>query len=119
VILALDGTCLHESDRFQGQRFSVVAFLHKAVSALSREDRQYLVSLGFSLPPLLLPCLSHDPLGSLDRPSVSHNRTLIELCCSHDSMLGCPSPESWGVVWCASPNRMISHCRLPFLVFAT
>jgi len=95
VLLALDGTKMHESDRFEGSRYSVVAFMHKAVSALPSDARSYLQSLGFCLPPLLRP----DPVAMIDLPqSVSDrfDRTLIELCCSSDSMLGRTSEASRG-----------------------
>jgi hypothetical protein len=97
VLLALDGTKTHESDRFEGQRYSVVAFLHKAVSALPRESIAQLIALGFVLPSIVSPTV--DDVSPTSYPSIAVDdceRTLVEICCSTDSVLGRECADSKG-----------------------
>ena len=48
--MVLDGSLLHGSRPFSGERFSLVRFTHVAVDRLSAEMRQRVESSGFTLP---------------------------------------------------------------------
>ena len=69
VLLILDGTQPHESDPFYGERYSVVAFLHKAAFALPPADLKLLRDLGLRLPDGPAPPVPSLPKGvSRGRP---------------------------------------------------
>ena len=46
-ILIMDGTKEHQSDPYEGERYSIVAFLHNSTQNLSQEDYDTLLDLGF------------------------------------------------------------------------
>ena len=50
--LCFDGHKPHLSEHFQGERYSIVAFLHNSTETLSHGDRAQLHELGFNLPTL-------------------------------------------------------------------
>ena len=80
--MMIDGTKTHSSARFEGTRFSIVAFYHKNTSDLSEADRAYLGRLGFHLDASAAPV-----------------RRLVQSCCDDDNVLN-------------KPNRYNKDCKM-------
>ena len=51
VACYIDGREQHFSERFEGERFSIVAFVHSSFDDTSHAQRKLLESLGFACPP--------------------------------------------------------------------
>ena len=65
--MLFDGSVSHRSAQFDGERWSVVAFLSGAVKWATDAQRQLLLDLGFSLPPASPPPCRGSPLCSSKR----------------------------------------------------
>jgi hypothetical protein len=51
AIAVIDEKKVHWSTPFQGLRYSIIAFLHQSIAHLTKQERKYLHTLGFKLPP--------------------------------------------------------------------
>jgi hypothetical protein len=51
TIAVIDGKKVHWSTPFQGLRYSIIAFLHQPTAHLTNQEKKYLHTLGFKLPP--------------------------------------------------------------------
>jgi hypothetical protein len=60
-VLFIDGTRLHQSAEFEGERYSIVAFYHSSSDDLPLADRTHLEELGFCLRPRTLPLPAQVP----------------------------------------------------------
>ena len=74
IAAVVNGCATHRSDPFRGERFSVVAFVHRACDRLSDKDRARLTAMGF--------CLPSRPSVDMgfclpSRPSVVHGATPV------------------------------------------
>ena len=68
--MMIDGSKTHQSQPFQGTRYSIVAFYHKGAEDLDKGDREYLTKLGFHLDSTAAPA-----------------RNLVQTCCDDDNVL--------------------------------
>ena len=70
TVAIIDGRVLHHSEKFQGTRYSIVAFVHNSWKRLPEADLSRLRSLGFQLPqrrdtpitttPVQAPCILYE-----------------------------------------------------------
>ena len=84
----IDGRVPHWSEPFEGERISIVAFLHDGTKALQRSEQIYLRSLGFEL----------NIKPDVHKTDSAIRRRIVEFCCGQESRIGKLAPPDCEVI---------------------
>jgi hypothetical protein len=106
TIAVIDGRKPHWSTPFKGMRFSIIAFLHQSTAHLTEQERKYLHTLGFRLPPEM------EVMGEVQEEEPKKRKTMVN-CTSCGTLV--PQLETRSCSQCGKLNcsncTSCKHCK--------